>query len=112
MTLVRHILDLIVRSITGSDGDSKSKKDKSRGRSLQQFDDEEEEVTKPYRASTVEEEEAKVKPPSRVGNLPTYSNHERKEADKSYAERKLQEIENLQARMTLAIFRFISQAVY
>lgn len=111
MTLVRHTLDLIVRSITGSDGDSKSKKDKSRGRSLQQFVDEEEEVTKPYKVSIVEEEEAIVKPSSRVGNLPTYSNHERKEADKSYAERKLQEIENLQVTMTIAIFRFISSAV-
>lgn len=101
---------MILRSITGSDGDSKSKKDKSRGRSLQQFDDEEEEVTKPYRVSIVEEEEAKVKPPSRIGNFPTYSNHERKEADKSYAERKLQEIENLQVKMTIAMVRFIQSA--
>ena len=58
------------------------------------------------RVSVVEEVQAKAKPLSRIGNIPTYSNHERKEADKSYAERKLQEIENLQASMTLTMSPF------
>lgn len=94
---------MIVRSIRGFDDNSNSKKDDSRGRSLERFVDEEEEVTVQSRASVVVEEQTKMKPPSRIGSLPTYKNHERKEADKSYAERKLQEIENLQARMTLTL---------
>lgn len=96
VTLLRHIVQLIVRSFANID---KEEKNNDVGRKLPDIteaDDDILEIEGPG-VVAIERENVQriVKAEPRL--TPSYvPNHERKEADKSYAERKLQEIENLQ----------------
>jgi hypothetical protein len=96
VTLLRHIVQLIVRSFANIDKEEKSNDVDRRLPVISEVDDEVLEIKGP-RVAAIERENiqriVKAEPRLTSSYVP---NHERKEADKSYAERKLQEIETLQ----------------
>jgi hypothetical protein len=96
VTLLRHIVQLIVRSFANIDKEEKNSDVDRRLPDISEADDEVLEVNGPG-VVAIERENVQriVKAEPRVTSS-YVPNHERKEADKSYAERKLQEIETLQ----------------
>jgi hypothetical protein len=89
VTLLRHIVQLIVRSFANIDKEEKNSDVDRRLPDISEADDEVLEVNGPGVVARERENVQRI--------VKAYvPNHERKEADKSYAERKLQEIETLQ----------------
>lgn len=95
VTLLRHIVQLIVRSFANIDREEKNSDVERRSLHISEADDDVPEVNVSGLAVAERENVQRiVKAEPRLTS--SYVNHERQEADKSYAERKLQEIATLQ----------------
>lgn len=101
VTLIKHIIQLIVRSFANIDKEEKKSEADKRMPDIPEADEELPELKGAGLLITEKENVQRiVKAEPRIASS-YVPNHERKEADKTYAERKLQEIENLQVSQSL-----------